>query len=156
MIFVFVFILYNTTNSLSELFALHGDIISWLTFGGSFISVWDDVGIFCNGDSCFSDITSNHSYNNTCLFAFINSLWNTLFKWILNTSQSQNSKISLIKLRHLISSLLLRDFPITYQQSPQWTSSKLIKIKLQQTFIININCLNLSILTNIFRAFRQQ
>jgi hypothetical protein len=118
--------------------------------------VGDDVCILRNCNSCFLDVTSDHSHDNTGLFAFIYCFRYALFKWILYSGQSENDKPILVLLWMLILSLFFGELLVADEKGSERPGSKLIEIKLQKILEILINSLELSIFSHILGAFRQQ
>ena len=88
MVLVFVSIFDKTTHSLSELFALHNDVISRLAFVGAFVAIRNDVSVFGNGNGCLTDVTCDHSNDDACLFAFIYGLGDSLFQWVFDACKT--------------------------------------------------------------------
>jgi hypothetical protein len=118
--------------------------------------VRDDVGILGDGYCCFLDVTSDHSDDNSGLFAFVYCFRDALFKWILDSSQSKNDKPVLILFWMLILSLFFCELLVADEKGSERTSSELIEIELQKILEILINSLEFSILSHILGAFGQQ
>ena len=88
MVLVFVSIFDKTAHSLSELFALHNDVISRLAFVGALVTIRDNISVFGNRNGCLTDVTCDHSNDDACLFAFIYGLRDSFFQWVFDACKT--------------------------------------------------------------------
>ena len=88
MILIILLIFNQTSNSLSELFTLHRNVISRFTLLWSQVTVGNYVGVFGNGDGCLLYVTRYHSDNDAGLLALVYGFWNAFFQWVLDTGQT--------------------------------------------------------------------
>lgn len=118
--------------------------------------MWDDVGVFGNSDGSLLDVTSDHSDDDTGLFAFVDCFRDALFEWVLDSCQSQNYETIFVLFWMFVFGLFFGEFLVANEEGSERASSKLVEIVPQKILEFLINSLDLSILSNILGTFWQQ
>jgi hypothetical protein len=89
--------------------------------------VGDDIGVLSNGDGGFLDVTCDHSHNDTGLFALVDGFRDTLFQWVLDTSQTQDNEVFFVLFWMFdVLGLLFCEFSVADQERSQRRGGKLV------------------------------